>query len=133
MATKTKPKGRKKVKKIKTTKRSKATPKRKASKTQSARKPSSKGASVSRTRKISRPPKKSTRTRRAVPRKERPSELKTPPSSLGGTTTIYESQEITAFGSPEDERDENETTSTPTISPLDEGDENLNDNSRLMD
>ena len=133
MATKTKPKGKKKVKKTKPTKRSIAAPKRKGSNAQNTRKPSSKGARVSRTKKISRRTKKSTRSRRPVPRKERPTELESPPSSLGATTTIYESQEVTAFGSPVDERDDNETMTTPTVSPLDESDENLNDSSTLLD
>ena len=133
MATKTKPKGKKKAKKTKTTKRSKATPKRKGSKAQSTRKSSSKVASVARTKRITRRPKKSTRTRRPVPPKERPTELESPPSSLGATTTIYESQEVTAFGSPVDERDDNETMTTQTVSPLDESDENLNDSSTLLD
>lgn len=132
MATKTK--GKKKVKKTKPTKkRSKAAPKRKASKAQSTRKPSSKGSRVARTKKISRRPKKSTRSNRPVLRKERPTELESPPSSLGATTTVYESQEVTAFGSSMDERDENETMTTSKVSPLEESDENLNDSSTLLD
>lgn len=129
MATKTK--GKKRVKKTKPTKRSRAAPKRKGSKTQSTRK-SRKGASVARTKKISRRPKKSTRGNRPV-LKERPTELESPPSSLGATTTIYESQEVTAFGSPMDERDENETMTNSKVSPLEESDENLNDSSTLLD
>ena len=131
MATKTK--GKKKVKKTKPTKRSKAAPKRKGSKALSTRKSSSEGARVARTKKISRRPKKSIRSARPVLRKERPTELESPTSSLGATTTIYESQEVTAFGSPMEEHEENETMTTSKVSPLEESDENLNDSSTLLD
>ena len=75
-----------------------------------------------RTKKISRRPKKSIRSSKAVPRKERSKVVA--PSSLGPTTTVYESQEITAFGSQIDERDENETIATSTVSSSDENNEN---------
>ena len=97
------------------------------------RKPSNRGASVTRTKKISRRPKKSTRGSRTVSRKERPTGLESTQSSLGPTTRIYESQEVTAFGSTVDERDEDETITTSTVSPSEESDENSNDSSALLD
>jgi hypothetical protein len=133
MATKTKPKRKKKGKQTTSAKRSRATPKRKVSKAQSTRKPSNRGASVTRTKKISRRPKKSTRGSRTVSRKERPTGLESTQSSLGPTTRIYESQEVTAFGSTVDERDEDETIATSTVSPSEESDENSNESSALLD
>ena len=133
MATKTKPKGKKKGRQTKSAKRSRATPKRKVSIAQSTRRPSNKGTSVARTKKISRRPKKSTRSSRTVSHKERPTGLESTKSSLGPTTRIYESQEVTAFGSTVDERDEDETITTSTVSPFEESDENSNDSSALLE
>jgi hypothetical protein len=133
MATKTKPKGKKKGRQTKSATRSRATPKRKVSKAQSTRRPSNMGTSVARTKKISRRPKKSTRSSRTVSHKERPTGLESTQSSLGPTTRIYESQEVTAFGSTVDERDEDETITTSTVSPSEESDENSNDSSALLD
>jgi hypothetical protein len=133
MATKTKPKGKKKGKQTKSAKRSRATPKRKISKAQSTRRPSNKGTSVTRTKKISRRPKKSTRNSRTVSHKEQPAGLESTQSSVGPTTRIYESQEVTAFGSTVDERDEDETITASTVSPFEGSDENSNDSNALLD
>jgi hypothetical protein len=100
MATKTKPKGKRKGK-LKQAKRSGATLK-KRSKGQSTSKQS---RSLTRTKKISRRPRKPTRSK-AVSRKERSTVVESTPSL--GPTTGSESQEVTAFGSHKEEGDEKE-------------------------
>ncbi|MFZ0514047.1 MAG: hypothetical protein WAM14_20740 [Candidatus Nitrosopolaris sp.] len=131
MVTKAKPKGKKKGK-LKPAKRSGATLKRKSSKGQSTSRPSNRGTNVTGTKKISRRPKKSNRSSKPVPRKERSTVVENTPLSSGPTTTVYESQEVTAFDSPIDEHDENETITTSTVSSSDENNENSN-GSTLLD
>lgn len=72
---------------------------------------------VTRTKKISRP-KKSIRTKPA-PRNQRTTVQESTPSKLG-PSTVYESQEVTAFGS---EIDENVTIASSIASSPDENEE----------
>jgi hypothetical protein len=115
MAPKTKPTAKKKGK-LKQAKRSASTLKRKRSKGQSTSRQSNRG--VTRTKKISRP-KKSIRTK-PTPRKQRSTVEESTPSKLGPSMTVYESQEVTAFGS---EIDENGTIGTSNASSPDENEE----------
>jgi hypothetical protein len=113
---KTKPKAKKKGK-LKPAKRSAPTLKRKRSKGESTSRQINRG--VTRTKKILRQPKKSIRSK-PTPHKQRSTVEESTPSSLGPSTTVYESKEVTAFGS---EIDENGTIATSIASSLDENNE----------
>jgi hypothetical protein len=112
MTPKTKPKAKKKGK-LKPVKRPVSTLKRKRSKGQSTGRQSNR--SVTRTKKISRP-KKSIQRIKPTPRKQR-STVEESTSSSGPSTAVYESQEMTAFGS---EINEDETMATSVASSPDE-------------
>jgi hypothetical protein len=112
MAPKTKSKAKKKGK-LKPAKRSTSTLKRKRSRGQSTSRQSNSG--LTRTKKISRA-QKSIRTNPAS-RKQRSTVEESTPSKLGPSMTVYERQEVTAFGS---EIDENGTIATSIASSPDE-------------
>jgi hypothetical protein len=68
-------------------------------------------------------PKKSIRGSKTAPRKHRSTVEESTSSSLEPSTTVYESQEVTAFGS---EVDENGTIATSIASSPDENNEKQN-------
>lgn len=106
MAPKTKPKAKKKGK-LKPAERSTSTQKRKRSKGESTSRQSNRGVTSTKR------PKKSIR-------KQRSTVEESTLSSLEPSTTVYESQEVTAFGS---EVDENGTIETSIASSPDENNE----------
>jgi len=110
-----KPKAKKKGK-LKPAKRSTSTLKRKRSRRQSTSRQSNSG--LTRTKKIS-SPKKSIRTK-PTPRKQQSTVEESTPSKSGPSMTVYESKEVTAFGS---EIDENGTIGTSIASSPDENEE----------
>jgi hypothetical protein len=111
MAPKTKPKAKKKGK-LKPSKRSASNLKRKRSKGESTSRQSNRG--VTSTKKILRRSKKSIRRSKPAPRKQRYTVEESTP------TTVYESQEVAAFGS---EVDENGSIATSIVSSPDENNE----------
>lgn len=113
MAPKTKPKAKKKGK-LKPAKRSASTLKRKRSKGESTSRQSNSGVTSTKR------PKKSIRRSKPTPRKQRSTVEESTLSSLEPSTTVYESQEVTAFGS---EVDENRTIATSIASSPDENNE----------
>lgn len=116
MAPKTKPKAKKKGK-LKPAKKSVSTLKTKRSMEESTSR--LRNRDVTSTKKILRRPKKSIRRSKPTPRKQRSTVEESTPSSLE-PSTVYESQEVTAFGS---EVDENGSIASSIASSPDENKE----------